>query len=78
MPQQNQHKPCPPDNILKDILIRYYNLGLDDNEIAQHCQLHFDTNEYSLSLTEELQCPHSKEEAKGLESDQGSLSALYS
>ncbi|KAG6907734.1 hypothetical protein DXG01_007592 [Tephrocybe rancida] len=39
-----------PDDKLKDILTSYYNLGMSDKKIVEHCLDHFDKDIYGLSV----------------------------
>ncbi|OSC97966.1 hypothetical protein PYCCODRAFT_1418679 [Trametes coccinea BRFM310] len=47
--RRNQHKPCPPEHLLKGPMTYYYTLGLTDAKIAQMCSAHFSTEIYGLS-----------------------------
>ncbi|KZT10115.1 uncharacterized protein LAESUDRAFT_810391 [Laetiporus sulphureus 93-53] len=49
--QRNQHKPCPPADELKPVLTFFYNLGLNDGQIAHCCIKHFDVELYGLSIS---------------------------
>ncbi|KAK7019500.1 hypothetical protein R3P38DRAFT_2973640 [Favolaschia claudopus] len=45
----NQHKPLPPEDVIRAPLIKYYNLSLKDEDIAEHLKTHYDTTQYGCS-----------------------------
>ena len=71
----NQHKPlreCPvvyqghhahslsaPEDSIRDILTFYFNLGLNDSQIAENCRDHFDTSIHSMRCSFTQECFHS-------------------
>jgi len=50
MPQLNQHKPRPPDDIIKEALTMYFNLGLSDKDITNQLKDHYDPEVFGLSV----------------------------
>ncbi|KAJ7630220.1 hypothetical protein FB45DRAFT_1150186 [Roridomyces roridus] len=47
----NQHNPLPPEDDIREPLREYYDLGLNDKEIAEHLKSHYDTRAYGCSIT---------------------------
>ncbi|KAH7904511.1 hypothetical protein BJ138DRAFT_1019057 [Hygrophoropsis aurantiaca] len=50
MTRPNQHKPCPPEDDIKDSANFFFQMGLNDKEIVKQLQDHFDTGKYGLSV----------------------------
>ncbi|KIJ93582.1 hypothetical protein K443DRAFT_27227, partial [Laccaria amethystina LaAM-08-1] len=45
---KNQHKPCPPDDLIKDHLCLYFSIGRSDVEIVDLLKSHYDTQRYGM------------------------------
>ncbi|KAI0640541.1 hypothetical protein C8Q79DRAFT_921410 [Trametes meyenii] len=46
---KNQHKPLPPEALLCPHIERYWDLGMNDNKIADHVRDHIDNEQYGIS-----------------------------
>ncbi|KAH9929040.1 uncharacterized protein BXZ73DRAFT_48276 [Epithele typhae] len=46
--RSNQHKPMPPDHILKTLITKYYNLGFNDKKIHDYLVKEIDVEKYGV------------------------------